>query len=82
MSERTDRDWKVGDLVQIDPAHDPCFAACVLIVTEVKGFGVQGCVRVPGADGPTEAYYRLPWHAGEKVGTAEWVPSRDDEGAS
>lgn len=64
----------VGDVVQIDPAHDPVFAACLLVVTELKPWGVQGYVRIPGSG---DAFYRAPFSAIERVGSAIW--NRKDE---
>lgn len=75
MSSEEPKDWQPGDLVQIDPEHDPRFAACVLYVSEVRSWGAVGCVRIPEAPAPVEAWYRLPWRGGEKVGSATWVPA-------
>jgi hypothetical protein len=68
-----------GDLVQIDPAFDPRFGGCILLVTEVKSWGVQGAVRMPTADGAGDAYYRVPYAHCEPVGRAAWAPPMDDE---
>ena len=66
----------VGDVVQIDPEHDPAFAACFLVVTELKTWGVMGYVRVPGHDGG-DAYYRVPFEKIHRVGVAEWDHARE-----
>lgn len=64
---------QVGDVVQIDPAHDPVFGACLLVVTEVKSWGVQGYVPIPKHPSSVEAYYRVPFDKIQRIGTAEWV---------
>jgi hypothetical protein len=63
-----------GDIVQIDPAHDPGrFGACLLVVTEVKSWGVQGYVQNAGSEG--QAYYRVEFDSIESTGgKAQWVP--------
>jgi hypothetical protein len=61
---------QVGSVVQIDPAHDDRFGACLLLVTELKGWGVQGYVRIPGRG---DAYYRVPFDMVSYVGPATWV---------
>jgi hypothetical protein len=65
---------RVGDVVQIDPTVDGHFAGCLLTVTEVKSWGVQGFVKVPASG---EAYYRCPFGQIARVGRAEWVPDAD-----
>jgi len=70
---------RVGDVFQVDPAHDDVFGASFLTVTEPKSWGVQGFVHMPGAG---DAYYRAPWAALVYIGTAEWSHATDDgEGA-
>lgn len=65
-----------GDLVQIDPEHsgNPMFAGCILCVTEIKSWGVQGYVQALGENGQQggQAYYRIKWDQIEHVGRAEW----------
>lgn len=61
---------EVGDIVQVDPEKHDTFGACLVIVSEVKSFGIQGYVQVP-AQG--QAYIRLNTDDFVKVGTAEWV---------
>lgn len=61
----------VGDVVQIHPSHDEAFGGCFMVVSEVKTWGVQGYVTVPGSGG--QAYYRCPWKAFVRIGKAEWV---------
>ena len=69
------RELKVGDVVQIDPAHDDVFGGCFMQVTEPKGFGCQGFVIcLKSGDKPRgDAYYRCSWEHMEYVGPATWV---------
>jgi len=60
---------KVNDVVQINPSVDR-FGGCFMQITEVKNWGAQGFVAVPG-DGP--AYFRVKNEDMEKVGTAPWI---------
>jgi hypothetical protein len=63
---------EVNDIVQISPEvnHQEGFwAGNLLIVTEVKSWGVQGYCRVQGG----EAYIRLKTGQFEKVGRLAWV---------
>lgn len=76
MSESTS--LAAGDVVQIDPAHDKTFGGCFMVVTEVKGWGAQGYVQVPGgaADASRNvglAYYRCPTAAMKRIGRGHWV---------
>lgn len=67
--------WAVGDVVQIDPAHDERFGGCFMVITEPKPWGAQGYVTIPGESGG-QAYYRCPSAAMHFIGLAEWfVPS-------
>lgn len=65
---------KVGSIVQIDPAYDPAFGACLLTVTEMKSFGVMGFVRVPERPEAVEAYYRVAFEHIAYIGESEWAP--------
>lgn len=75
----------VGDVVQIDPAHDEIFGGTFLTVTEVKSWGVQGYVKSlePGV---MLAYYRVKFDKIVKIGKAEWISGRhtdeEDEDAN
>lgn len=69
-----------GDVVQLDPeAHlgekQGFFAGCFMVVTEVKAWGAQGYICMPGTRGepPGAAYYRAKWEEMEYVGRAQWV---------
>jgi len=59
---------KKGDIIQITNDDDKWFP-CLLIVDEVKNWGVQGYISIPlqGA-----AYYRIKHEGFKKVGTAEF----------
>jgi hypothetical protein len=65
-------DIRVGDVVQIDPAHDDTFGGHFLTVTELKSWGVMGYCKplVAGVSGL--AYYRVPFEKIVRVGKAEW----------
>lgn len=68
---------EVNDIVQLDPEKvgNRMFAACFMIVTEIKTWGVQGYVQSLGENGNPggQAYYRAKWDEMIKVGKAEWV---------
>lgn len=65
---------KVNSVVQIDPEHDPVFGGCLMVVTEVRSWGFQGYVTVPGRDDQKgDAYYRVPAEKCEYVGEAVWT---------
>lgn len=68
---------EVNDIVQLNPetVGNPMFAACFMIVTELKPWGAQGYVQALGEDGKAggQAYYRAKWDEMVKVGKAEWV---------
>ena len=66
---------KVGSVVQLSPdTTNPMFACCMLTVTEVKNWGVQGFVQGLGEGGKPggQAFYRAKWSDFELVGTAVW----------
>ena len=66
--------FSTGDIVQIIEEKHPWFP-CLLIVSEVKSWGVQAYALIPSAnDGsspPGSAYNRLTNEQIKKVGTAE-----------
>jgi hypothetical protein len=62
----------VGDVIQIDPEQDRRFGGCLLLVTEVKGWGVVASVLVPNGAGPAQAPYRAPWGRFARIGPAAW----------
>lgn len=70
---------EVHDIVQLDPekTKNPIFAGALMIVTEIKSWGVQGYVEVlgNGTDDPSgQAYYRAENGTFEPTGgKAVWV---------
>jgi len=69
---------EVNDIVQISPEvnHQGGFwAGNLLVVTEVKSWGVQGYCRTEGG----EAYIRLKHGQFEKVGRLAWVAQEESE---
>ena len=66
-------------MVQLAPEGDHAFWGCFLLVTEVKPWGVQGFVCMPGERGrpPGAAYFRAKWDQFEYIGEAAWGPSQD-----
>lgn len=66
MSEIT-----VGEIVQIRPDKE-MFGACMVTVTEVKAWGIQGYVQSAGVSG--QQYIRLKSEDFERTGgTAVWA---------
>lgn len=68
---------RAGDVVQISPEHsgNPAFAGCMLTVSEIKDWGVQGYVQSLGTrEGMGgQAYYRVKFTDIEFVGKAVWA---------
>jgi hypothetical protein len=48
---------EIGDIVQVDPMASDTFGACLVVVTEIKSWGIQGYVQSAGVDG--QHYIRL-----------------------
>lgn len=65
-------DLKVGDVVQINPKHDPLFGGHLMVVTEPKEWGAQGYC-LPLELNPGLACYRCSFENMEYVGCATWV---------
>jgi hypothetical protein len=62
---------KVGDIVQVDPSFET-FGACMVVVTEIKDWGIQGYVQSAGVEG--QQYIRLKTEMFEPTGgKAIWV---------
>jgi hypothetical protein len=62
---------KVGDIVQVNPGVET-FGGCMVVVTELKDWGVQGYVQNAGVSG--QAYIRLKTNEFEPTsGKAVWV---------
>lgn len=69
---------KEGSVVQIDPEFqvNPAFRACMMTVSELKSWGVQGYVQALGdtrEKGGGQAYIRCKWNEIAYVGEAVWV---------
>ncbi len=79
MAEINLKEVQQGDVVQIDPESHARFAACLMVVTDVKNWGLQGYIIVPGVTGSDRAYYRVNNGGYAKVGVAKWL--RGDEAA-
>lgn len=66
-----------GDIVQLDPelTKNKMFAGCLMVVDEIKSWGVQGYVQSLGSDGEPggQAYYRAEHGTFSQCGRAEWV---------
>jgi hypothetical protein len=56
---------EVGDIVQVDPSKE-VFGACMVVVTEVKSWGIQGYVQSAGVEG--QQYIRLNFDDFELTG--------------
>lgn len=64
-------DIMVGDIVQVNPEQET-FGGCMVVVTELKSFGIQGYVQNAGQEG--QAYIRLKHEDFEPTGgKAVWV---------
>ncbi len=62
---------KVGSIVQVDPRVDT-FGACMVVVTEMKSWGVMGYVQSAGVSG--QQYIRLKFEDVEDTGGAAiWI---------
>ena len=62
---------RAGDIVQVAPEKE-VFGGCMVVVTEVRSWGVQGYVQNAGQDGL--AYIRLKFDDFELTGgKAQWV---------
>jgi hypothetical protein len=72
------RPLHIGDVVQIDPAHDERFGGCLMMVTEPKSWGAQGFISTPAHSG--RYYYRCKFEHMEYVGATSWVPQDETEG--
>ena len=59
------QDVKVGDIVQVTPDKE-MFGACMVVVTELKSFGIQGYVQSAGV--PGQQYIRLKFDEYEPTG--------------
>ena len=74
---------KPGDIVQLSPdtTNNKMFGAALMIVTEVKSWGVQGYVQALGENGEMggQAYYRASFGTFEMTGgKAVWDLQREE----
>jgi sporulation protein YlmC with PRC-barrel domain len=67
--------FEVGDIVQVDPMK-AVFGACMVVVTEVKAWGIQGYVNIPMQG---DAYIRLEWDKIDYIGDAVLVHQKSEE---
>jgi hypothetical protein len=66
-----DASIKHDDIVQVNPSKE-MFGGCMVVVTEVKGWGIQGYVQSAGVDG--QQYIRLKFGEFEFTGgKAVWI---------
>ena len=75
---------KVGSIVQLDPVStgNPMFAGCLMVVTEIKMWGVQGFVQALGENQKPggQAYYRAKTGTFEDTGgMAAWMPQGSED---
>jgi hypothetical protein len=69
----TDKELKIGDIVQVTPDKE-MWGGCMVVVTELKNFGIQGYVQSAGV--PGQQYIRLNFDDFEPTGgKAIWVVS-------
>lgn len=70
-----------GMVVQLSPdnCRNPMFKGCMLVISELKSFGVQGYVQSLGEkmEMGGQAYYRANWDEFEYVGKTVWDFERD-----
>jgi len=65
----------VGDIVQVNPEVE-VFGGCMVVVTELKSWGIQGYVQSAGV--PGQQYIRLKTEQIEPTGgKAVWVVGHD-----
>jgi len=78
MAEKKDL-LQEGDIIQITDADDKWFP-CLLIISEVKSWGVQAYITIPRNDGEPlgNAYYRIANDKFQKVGVAEYYAGSPD----
>jgi hypothetical protein len=62
---------EIGDIMQVNPDKE-MFGGCMVVVTELKNWGIQGYVQSAGV--PGQQYIRLKWEDIEPTqGKAVWV---------
>lgn len=73
--EGSESHLEIGSVVQLSPSvGNPMFACCMLTVTDIREWGVQGFVQSLGEGGEPggQAFYRAKWKEIEYVGKAVW----------
>lgn len=77
-------DVRVGDIVQINEhLENKAFSYCLVTVTEVRSWGIQGFVQALGDryNIGGQAYVRLEWDEFDLTqGRAQWIPGKQEEG--
>lgn len=72
---------ELHNIVQLNPETtlNIMFAGCLMVVTELRDWGVIGYVQALGHDNKRggQAYYRAKWDEIELCGRAEWVLAQD-----
>lgn len=62
---------EISDIVQVNPDKE-MFGGCMVVVTEVQSWGIQGYVQSAGV--PGQQYIRLKWEDIEQTGgKAVWI---------
>ena len=63
-----------GDIIQITDESNKWYP-CLLVISEVKPWGVQAYITIPSNDGkqPQNAYYRIENGKFEKIGVAALI---------
>lgn len=68
------RDIEINDIVQITENGQEGWTACLMIVSEVRSWGILGYTKIPcGGD----AYLRVPFNQCELVGRALLIHPED-----
>jgi hypothetical protein len=66
----------VGDIVQVNPEKET-FGGCMVVVTEIKAWGIQGYVQNAGVNG--QAYIRLKTEDFEHTGgKTVWIAGGEE----
>lgn len=69
--EDKERSIAAGDLIQVNEDGPPHWFRCILVVDEVKSWGIQAFCTIPGPrDRGTsgDAYMRLKWSEFDELG--------------
>lgn len=74
---------EVGDVVQITEKHGRAgWIGCLVLVTEVKSWGVMGCIHYPQThEAAADIWIRLSFAEVERVGAAPLCPAPEAESA-